>query len=703
MKRLRTIAGLLVAMLGLSVLSPVVSADAPEASGALSLVKIAGYDTEAGLDEGGAEIVAYDRTSQRVYLINGATSSIEIVDLSDLKSGTPNQTIGGGSVVKVPIADHSPADNPTLFADVTSIAIHPTLDLIAAAVPNADQTAGGSVVFFTKAGAYIGYEAVGVLPDMITVTPDGRRFLTANEGQPNDDYTVDPEGSVSIIDVSGTDGHLIFSTETVSFNDPAIEIDDQVRYASLLTGYTAAPTPAQWAADFEPEYIVTAEDGSKAYVVLQESNAIAVLDLEQRRFTHVYGLGYKNYMLEPNKLDPSDRDPKDDPQINIAGGYPVLGAYMPDGMALKTIGGRTYLFTANEGDSRAYGPDEEIADEVRFKDMMSADGPKDGYVFALDAKFYPGTTQAQLDAVDLPALSSDAALGRLKLMNTVSGAVYYDPAADTVTVHGLYAYGGRSFSIWDVERLGTDAPLVYDSADDFEQIAAAALPDLFNSNHDENVKDDRSDDKGPEPEYVEIGEIDGRVYAFIGLERQSAVMVYDVTNPAAPVFVQFVNMRDTEQDGAGDLGPEGLDFVPAADSPTGKPLLLTGNEVSGTLAVFEIWQQEAFAVSGVQDEAVYAVAYEGGILRMTVKDGVTGFRTFKAAVTAIRGHAGTETVVFKHTRSGVQLGMSAVETNIDGSGWTAAAQFNAAPGDVIEVYVVDALSNDPNRMPVVLQ
>src|SRR5690606_16384661 len=161
-----------------------------------------------------------------------------------------------------------------------------------------------------------------------------------------------------------------------------------------------------------------------------------------------YGLGYKNYMLEPNKLDPSDRDPKDDPQINIAGGYPVLGAYMPDGMALKTIGGRTYPFTANEGDSRAYGPDEEIADEVGFKDMMSADGPKDGYVFALDAKFYPGTTQAQLDAVDLPALSSDAALGRLKLMNTVSSAVYHDPAADTVTVHGLYAYGGRSFSIW---------------------------------------------------------------------------------------------------------------------------------------------------------------------------------------------------------------------------------------------------------------
>jgi len=702
-KTLRTIAGVLAMSLGLTALAPVVSAEAPQASKALSLMKIAGYDTGAGLEEAGAEIVAYDKTSQRVYLINGATSSIEIVDLSDLASGMPNQTIDGDRVVKISIADRSPAEAPGLFADVTSVAVHPTLDLIAAAVPNSDKTANGSVVFFTKEGEYIDYVEAGALPDMITVTPDGSRFLVANEGEPNSDYTVDPEGSVSIIDVSGTNGNLSFAVSTASFADPGIAIDGNVRYASLLTGHVAEPTPAQWAADLEPEFIVVEEDGSKAYVVLQENNAIAVLDLAAKAFTHVYGLGYKNYMLEANKLDPSDRDPEEDPQIRIAGGYPILGAYMPDGMSLKTIGGKTYLFTANEGDGRAYGPDEEITDEARFKDIMKSGGPATGVEIDLDAAYYPGTTQEELDAIDLTALRTDEYLGRLKVMTSVSDAVYHDTVTDTTYFNALYTYGARSFSIWDVEQLGTDAQQVFDSADDFEQIVAANLPELFNSDHAENAKDNRSDDKGPEPEYVEIGEVDGSVYAFVGLERQSAIMVYDVTNPAAPTFVSFVNMRDVANSGQGDLGPEGLDFVAAEDSPTGKPLLLTGNEVSGTLAIFEIWQDEAFALNAVADADTYTSAVEGAVLRLTVREGVSGFKTFKVNASAVNGHEGTETVVFRQLRNNEQIGLSAVVADLDAANLTAAAQFNAAAGDIIEVYIVDALSNDPDRLPVVLQ
>ncbi len=699
MTKLRNMAGLLALSLGLTALAPVASAEAPAASGALTLIKIAGYDTGAGIDEAGAEIVTYDKASGRVYLINGATSSIEIVDLSGLESNKANQAIGEDKVVKLSIADKSPESAPDLFGDVTSVAVHPTLDLIAAAVPNTDRTENGSVVFFTKDGEYLDYVEAGALPDMITATPDGKQLLVANEGEPNSDYSVDPYGSVSIIDITGTDGNLSFQVSTAAFTDTNIVIDDNVRYASLLTGYVAEPTHEQWARDFEPEFIVVSEDGSKAYVVLQESNAVAVLDLAAKAFTHVHGLGYKNYMLAENKLDPSDRDNA----IRINGGYPVLGTYMPDGMALKTIGGKTYLFTANEGDGRAYGPEEEITDEARFKDIYKSGGPAAGYAIHLNAAYYPGTTQEQLDALNLAELRKDENLGRLKVITSVSDAVYRDTVTETTYFNALYTYGARSFSIWDVEQFGTEGQQVYDSADDFEQIVAANLPDLFNSGHDKNAKDDRSDDKGPEPEYIEIGEIDGVVYAFIGLERQSAIMVYNVTNPEAPEFVSFVNMRDVNVSGEGDLGPEGIEFIAAEDSPTGKPLLLTGNEVSGTLAVFEIWQGEAFALNAEPNPDAYAVSRDNQKLRMTVKEGVSGFKTFQVSASAVNGHAGTETVIFRQLRENVQIGLSAIVTDLDGTNLTAAAQFNVAEGDIIEVYIVDALNDDPNRLPTVLQ
>ncbi|MCI3924683.1 S-layer homology domain-containing protein [Paenibacillus sp. TRM 82003] len=586
MKAWNKAAGLLALSIGLTSLSPVAGASAPIGSGALSLTKIGGYNTAAGFDEGGAEIVTYDPSSRNVYLINGATKSIEIVSLADLQAGVPNQPLTVPDERKISIAAHSP--EPGLFGDVTSVVLHPTEDLLAAAVPNEEKTESGSVVFFTKAGEYLGYVRVGSLPDMITATPDGKAFLVANEGEPNGDYSVDPEGSVSIVTFATVNGAYDFAAETVRFADPSIVIGEGVRYASLLTGHVEAPTHEQWAKDFEPEYISVAEDGKTAYVGLQENNAIAVLDLERKKFTHVHSLGFKNYMLPENALDPSDRDPEDDPQINIASGYPVLGTYMPDGMALKTIGGKTYLFTANEGDGRAYGPDEEITDEVRFKDVVGKNGPEENVSIALDAAYYPGTTQAELDAIDLVELRGDERLGRLKLMNYVSNAAYTDADTGVTSYKALYTFGGRSFSIWDVSRLGTEQALTFDSGSQFERIVASLLPELFNSAHDENEKDSRSDDKGPEPEYVELGDVNGKTYAFVGLERQSAVMVYDVTTPSAPTFVSFVNMRDVNESGKGDLGPEGLDFVPAADSPTGKPLLLTGNEVSGTLAVFEM-------------------------------------------------------------------------------------------------------------------
>lgn len=160
----------------------------------------------------------------------------------------------------------------------------------------------------------------------------------------------------------------------------------------------------------------------------------------------------------------------------------------------------------------------------------------------------------------------------------------------------ILAYGGRSFSIWD-----QNGQQVFDSGSDFARITSAVLADNFNNSNEQNKGDSRSDDKGAEPEALAIGRIGDKYYAFIGLERTSGFMIYDVTNPFAVQFVDYVINRNFEVDFdidgndisgtpelAGDLGPEGMKFVSAASSPTGQPLLIIGNEVSGTTSVYQL-------------------------------------------------------------------------------------------------------------------
>jgi hypothetical protein len=141
----------------------------------------------------------------------------------------------------------------------------------------------------------------------------------------------------------------------------------------------------------------------------------------------------------------------------------------------------------------------------------------------------------------------------------------------------IFVPGGRSFSIRT-----TDGELVFDSGDDFEQITAAQVPAAFNSNGTAATFDTRSDNKGSEPEGVVLGKAFGRTYAFIGLERTAGVIVYDVSDPFQPTFVQYVN---TSPD---DISPEGLLFIKEDDSPNGKPLLVVSHEISSTTTIFEI-------------------------------------------------------------------------------------------------------------------
>ncbi|MFN7120192.1 MAG: choice-of-anchor I family protein, partial [Saprospiraceae bacterium] len=248
-------------------------------------------------------------------------------------------------------------------------------------------------------------------------------------------------------------------------------------------------------------------------------------------------------------LDASDRDNKIDikPQ-------PVYGVFMPDGIATYEVNGATYIVSANGGDARAWGDFEE---EVRTSTLT------------LDATAFPNATE----------LIANANLGRLNVTNTqgdIDGDGDYDQ---------LYAFGARSFSIWDA--FGN---LVFDSGDDLEQITAQVYPQSFNASNTDNNRDSRSDNRGPEPEALTVATIDGKPYAFIGLERIGGVMVYDISDPKAPKYVTYVNNRDfsksVETPEAGDLGPENIVFIPKENSPSGNALMVVANDVSGSVSIF---------------------------------------------------------------------------------------------------------------------
>jgi hypothetical protein len=244
----------------------------------------------------------------------------------------------------------------------------------------------------------------------------------------------------------------------------------------------------------------------------------------------------------PHGFDASDRDGV----INVRS-WPVFGMYMPDAIANFQVRGETFLVTANEGDTREY---DGYAEEARARSLSA---------------LYPG----------LPEVTSNAQLGRLTVTNTPPGGDLSRP----------YVFGTRSFSIWNAST----GKQVWDSGSDFERHTASAFPLFFNSNHEANDFDSRSDNKGPEPEGVATGKIGRRTFAFVGLERMGGVMIYDVSSPTAPEFVRYINPRDFSGSAIGpDSGAEVVRFIPAAKSPTRSPLMLVSNEISGTVTLWRL-------------------------------------------------------------------------------------------------------------------
>lgn len=552
-------------------------------------------------DESAAEIVAFDPTSQNMFVVNAQSGNVDIFSLAAPAAPALVESLDVAADVLANTA-------ATALGAANSVAVDSASNTLAVAIESDPKQDNGYVAFYQASdGTFLSAVEVGALPDMVTFTPDGSKVVVANEGEPNGAYDNDPEGSISIIDVTGGASTLTAANVTMAGFE-AFNGTDMGDVRIFGPGATVAQ-------DLEPEYIAVSSDSSTAWASLQENNAIAEIDLNAGAVTAVWPMGFKNHRLIGNELDGAD----DDDTINIRN-WPVYGMYMPDAIAYYEFAGTPYIVTANEGDAREYFNEDITSeadctaaggydfddddgclifiDEYDIEDLLDAGATIDLPAADVGSYLFDANSDGVVDEADL---AQDATLGRYAVTITngeTAGCDIYDGAAFQAGTSGcvfeaLYGYGARSFSIFNAET----GQVVFDSGSDFERITAERLGSNFNSDNDENGSgDSRSDAKGPEPEAVELGTIGGKTYAFIGLERVGGIMVYDITTPETSEFVTYLNTRDftigdVEDPAVADdidLGPEGVEFVSAADSPNGNPLLLVGHEVSGTITVLEI-------------------------------------------------------------------------------------------------------------------
>lgn len=533
------------------VASPIVDS---VADASLKVEPLGAYDSGV-LGESAAEIVAFHAASKRILAVNAHSGEIDILDASDPAAPHKVGVVSAGG-----------------DQEINSVAVRPD-GLAVAAVQQADKTQDGEALFFNAAtGKELGRVTIGALPDNVHLTADGKFALLANEGEPSNeltaegtDYVADPTGSVSVIALpSDAAAPTQADVRTAGFEAydakyAAGELDPAIRV------FGPSDADSKPSTDFEPEYISSV--GDTAYASLQEAGAIAIIDIPSATVTDVVPAFIADHSKTP--IDPSNKDDKIELRT-----LPVKGLSMPDSIGAFTAGGETYFATANEGDAREWGDEDGsgvYTDEAEIKDLI-----EDGKV---------------CEGVELPEGFDDTSFaGNLKV-STASGWNEEKSCFDE-----FYAYGSRSFSIYDAA-----GNVVFDSGSDFEEITARLHEQgvlNFNADNEDPEADDRSDNKGPEPEALTIGKVGERTYAFIGAERVGGIFVYDVTDPRNAQYVTYVNNRDFSvgyddknyeaTKAAGDLGPEGLTFVDKKDSPNGEYLLISGNEVSGTTTVFKV-------------------------------------------------------------------------------------------------------------------
>ncbi|MEY3100511.1 MAG: hypothetical protein RIS63_1413, partial [Bacteroidota bacterium] len=435
---------------------------APTPSNELNLQLLSSFSNGAA-GTNSAEIVAFDPSTDRLYIANSIGQKMDVVNFSNpaapvLITSVPMATYGGiNSIV---------AKN----------------GVVAAAVENINPQLNGTVVFFDQNGVFQNQVSVGAMPDMITFNQNNTKLLTANEGEPNATYSVDPEGSVSVIDISGGIAALTQANVTTI---PLTQFNGQ-EVALRAQGIRIFTSSASVAQDLEPEYIAISSDNSKAYVTLQENNALLTIDLLTNTIVSLTPFGYSSYAAGSNNaLDASDQSG----MVLITGDLPIKGAYMPDAMTYKTINGQGYLFTANEGDSREFGS-------------------------VIDANRISSTTFTLLDATAFP---DQAILKNNKFLGRLSALKYSGDTDGDGDYDELHVMSGRSFSIWNP----VTGAQVFDSKDLIEQITAnhPTFGGLFNASNSIGTPalKNRSDDKGPEVEGVAVHTFNGHHYVFASL------------------------------------------------------------------------------------------------------------------------------------------------------------------------------------------
>ena len=526
--------------------------------------------------EGAAEIVAYQASKKWIYAINssGDDAVINILPADTFDTAAlvkDNEGVISAtnltSVITLSLNEHTQGD-------ANSIAIDENNNLLAVAMAAKSTGDAGQIAFYdisADSPVFIKNVTVGFLPDMVTFTHDGAKAVVANEGEPSGDYSVDPEGSISIIDITNNViADTAINIDFKAYNNKQTELEAQgVVFANpngrTINGNLINTTVAM---DLEPEYVSISKDNKYAYVSIQENNALAIVNLQDNSL-ELKGLGFKDW--SSLQLDASDKDGG----VNFKS-YPGLyGMYQPDTISSFSWKGANFIVTANEGDAREYFFDTTDEADCIAKGGLDYDKDDGCLAYIDESRVEDLTLAANFDYLN----NDDNDIGRLKV-TTIKGDTNNDGQYES-----LYAYGARSFTILDSNGL-----VVFDSGDDIGRITASVHGEAFNNNEDENKGDSRSDDKGAEPEALTIGKIDDRTFAFIGLERMGGIMVYDITNPYNVQFEDYFYNRGLIKDAniTGDLAPEGMVFVPAEQSATGNPLLIVGNEISGSIAVWEI-------------------------------------------------------------------------------------------------------------------
>lgn len=453
------------------------------AAGALDGASLAWSTKHAGLSGFTSEVVSFDSLSKTLWV-----AGVSGVHVLDAKTGNALQFIDTRG-----------------FGSINSVAIHNGVAAFAIEAPGDRRNAGVVKLYDTSTRDLLtgtNSIAVGALPDMLTFTPNGSKLLVANEGTPNavadsGKYAgTDPKGSVSIIDM-GTRS----VAATVHFDGVAPTASNRV-----WAGQSVVRQPGM---DFEPEYIAVSRDGSKAFVTLQEHNAVATIDLSTHKTVSVVGLGAKDFSKPGNEIDTGfDTTTTFE---NVA----ARGLYMPDGIASFDRNGKTYYVIANEGDFREDDDDRRtVGGAGRDKNLRVSK-------VDVDAIYTAGARSISIrDANGDEVWDSGAALDK-----AAHAAGFYDDGRsrdkgvepEDVKVMEI---GGKLYAFVGLERTKTGAIGVFDISDPANASFVKLLvnPEGFNR-----------------PEGLTAFEMDGFHYLAVASEGSSATTFGTTVFQLAPV------------------------------------------------------------------------------------------------------------------------------------------------------------------------